>query len=108
MATAGALAHVNRLPALLIVGDVSAGHRPDPVLQRIEDFDDGTISANDCFKPVARCFEGRWRESFNTTRTGAHQLRTNSRRSTRVTRSRNSTTALTRRAVSRFSCHTVQ
>jgi TPP-dependent trihydroxycyclohexane-1,2-dione (THcHDO) dehydratase len=43
--TAAALAHVNRLPVLFIPGDVFANRRPDPVLQQIEDFDDGTISA---------------------------------------------------------------
>ena len=57
MVTACALAHVNRLPVLLICGDVFANRRPDPVLQQIEDFDDGTVSANDCFKPVARYFD---------------------------------------------------
>ena len=49
MITAAALAHVNRLPVLLIPGDVFANRRPDPVLQQIEDFDDGTVSANDAF-----------------------------------------------------------
>src|SRR5215212_7759842 len=57
MVTAAALAHVNRLPVLLIPGDVFANRRPDPVLQQIEDFDDGTISANDCFRPVARYYD---------------------------------------------------
>ncbi|WP_319532390.1 3D-(3,5/4)-trihydroxycyclohexane-1,2-dione acylhydrolase (decyclizing) [uncultured Cohaesibacter sp.] len=57
MVTAAALAHVNRLPLLLIPGDVFAGRGPDPVLQQIEDFNDGTISANDCFKPVSRYFD---------------------------------------------------
>ena len=57
MVTAAALAHVNRLPLLLIPGDVFANRRPDPVLQQIEDFDDGTVSANDCFKPVSRYFD---------------------------------------------------
>jgi len=57
MVTACALAHVNRLPVLLIPGDVFAGRGPDPVLQQIEDFDDGTVSANDCFRPVARYFD---------------------------------------------------
>ena len=55
--TAAALAHVNRLPLLIIAGDVFASRRPDPVLQQIEDFDDGTISANDCFQPVVRYFD---------------------------------------------------
>lgn len=57
MVTAAALAHVNRLPLLLIPGDVFANRRPDPVLQQIEDFDDGTVSANDCFRPVVRYFD---------------------------------------------------
>lgn len=57
MVTACALAHVNRLPVLMICGDVFANRRPDPVLQQIEDFDDGTVSANDCFRPVARYFD---------------------------------------------------
>ena len=57
MVTAAALAHVNRLPLLLIPGDVFAGRGPDPVLQQVENFNDGTISANDCFKPVSRYFD---------------------------------------------------
>jgi 3D-(3,5/4)-trihydroxycyclohexane-1,2-dione acylhydrolase (decyclizing) len=57
MVTAAALAHVNRLPVLFIPGDVFANRAPDPVLQQVEDFDDGTISANDCFRPVSRYFD---------------------------------------------------
>ncbi|MCB1351563.1 MAG: 3D-(3,5/4)-trihydroxycyclohexane-1,2-dione acylhydrolase (decyclizing) [Rhodobacteraceae bacterium] len=57
MVTAAALAHVNRLPVLFLCGDVFANRRPDPVLQQIEDFDDGTVSANDCFRPVVRYFD---------------------------------------------------
>lgn len=57
MVTAAALAHVNRLPLLLIPGDVFAGRGPDPVLQQVENFNDGTISANDCLKPVSRYFD---------------------------------------------------
>ncbi len=57
MVTAAAVAHVNRLPLLLIPGDVFASRRPDPVLQQIEDFGDGTVSANDCFRPVSRYFD---------------------------------------------------
>jgi len=55
--TAAALAHVNRLPVLIIPGDIFANRAPDPVLQQIEDFEDGTISANDCFRPVSRYFD---------------------------------------------------
>ena len=57
MVTAAALAHVNRLPVLLVPGDVFANRGPDPVLQQVEDFQDGTISANDCFRPVSRYFD---------------------------------------------------
>lgn len=57
MVTAAAVAHVNRLPVLLLPGDVFATRRPDPVLQQIEDFGDGTVSANDCFRPVSRYFD---------------------------------------------------
>lgn len=57
MVTAAALAHVNRLPVLFVPGDVFANRGPDPVLQQIEDFGDGTVSANDCFRPVSRYFD---------------------------------------------------
>jgi 3D-(3,5/4)-trihydroxycyclohexane-1,2-dione acylhydrolase (decyclizing) len=57
MVTAAAVAHVNRLPVLLLPGDVFASRRPDPVLQQVEDFGDGTVSANDCFRPVSRYFD---------------------------------------------------
>ncbi|MFK0386240.1 3D-(3,5/4)-trihydroxycyclohexane-1,2-dione acylhydrolase (decyclizing) [Agrobacterium sp. NPDC090273] len=57
MVTAAALAHVNRLPVLLIPGDVFANRGPDPVLQQIEDFGDGTMTVNDCFRPVSRYFD---------------------------------------------------
>jgi 3D-(3,5/4)-trihydroxycyclohexane-1,2-dione acylhydrolase (decyclizing) len=57
MITAAAVAHVNRLPVLLLPGDVFANRIPDPVLQQIESFSDGTVSANDCFKPVSRYFD---------------------------------------------------
>ncbi|HSE75691.1 MAG TPA: thiamine pyrophosphate-binding protein, partial [Dongiaceae bacterium] len=57
MVTAAALAHVDRLPVLLLPGDIFANRRPDPVLQQVEDFGDGTVSANDCFRPVSRYFD---------------------------------------------------
>ena len=57
LVTAAALAHVNRLPLLLLPGDVFANRAPDPVLQQIEDFGDGTISANDTLRPVSRYFD---------------------------------------------------
>ena len=57
MITSAALAHVNRLPVLLLPGDYFASRTPDPVLQQLEDFSDPTISVNDCFKPVSRYFD---------------------------------------------------
>lgn len=57
MVTAAAVAHVNRLPVLLLPGDVFANRIPDPVLQQIESFSDGTVSANDCFRPMSRYFD---------------------------------------------------
>ena len=57
MVTAAGVAHVNRIPVLFVPGDVFANRAPDPVLQQVEDFGDGTISANDCFRPVSRYFD---------------------------------------------------
>ena len=57
MVTAAALAHVNRIPVLFMPGDVFANRGPDPVLQQVEDFSDGTTSVNDTFKPVSRYFD---------------------------------------------------
>ncbi len=57
MVTAAAVAHVNRVPVLFVPGDIFANRRPDPVLQQIENFSDGTASVNDCFKPVSRYFD---------------------------------------------------
>src|SRR6516165_9781647 len=55
--TAAALAHVNRLPVLFLPGDIFVSRDPDPVLQQVEDFGDGTVSVNDCFRPVSRYFD---------------------------------------------------
>jgi len=57
MVSAAALAHANRLPILLLPGDVFASRGPDPVLQQIEIFGDGTLSVNDAFRPVSRYFD---------------------------------------------------
>ena len=57
MVTAAAVAHANRLPVLLLPGDIFAGRRPDPVLQQIEAFGDPTVSVNDCFRPVSRWWD---------------------------------------------------
>jgi len=57
LVSAAALAHVNRLPVLLLPGDVFASRAPDPVLQQVEDFHQGDFSANDVFRPVTRYFD---------------------------------------------------
>ncbi|MDI7861197.1 3D-(3,5/4)-trihydroxycyclohexane-1,2-dione acylhydrolase (decyclizing) [Rhizobiaceae bacterium n13] len=57
MITAAGVAHVNRLPVLFLPGDIFANRAPDPVLQQIENFSDGTVSANDAFRPVSRYFD---------------------------------------------------
>lgn len=57
MVTAAAVAHVNRLPVLLLPGDTFATRRPDPVLQQVESFAQGDTSASDCFRPVTRYFD---------------------------------------------------
>ncbi len=57
MVTAAALAHVNRLPVLLLPGDVFANRQPDPVLQQVEDFSDPTLTANDALRPVSRYWD---------------------------------------------------
>jgi len=55
--TAAAVAHVNRLPVLLLPGDTFATRAPDPVLQQVENFQHGDMSASDCFRPVTRFFD---------------------------------------------------
>lgn len=57
MVTAAGTAMANRLPVLLIAGDTFASRLPDPVLQQVEQFNDPTITVNDCFKPVVRYWD---------------------------------------------------
>ena len=57
LVTAAAVAHANRLPVLLLPGDTFANRQPDPVLQQIEHFDDPTVTANDCLRPVSRFWD---------------------------------------------------
>src|SRR5919206_1222733 len=57
MVTGAALATVNRLPVLLLPGDVFASRLPDPVLQQLEVPARGDVSVNDCFIPVSRYFD---------------------------------------------------
>jgi 3D-(3,5/4)-trihydroxycyclohexane-1,2-dione acylhydrolase (decyclizing) len=57
LVTAAAVAHLNRLPVLLLPGDTFASRFPDPVLQQVEDFGAPSVTANDCFKPVSRYWD---------------------------------------------------
>jgi 3D-(3,5/4)-trihydroxycyclohexane-1,2-dione acylhydrolase (decyclizing) len=57
MVTGAALATINRLPVLLLPGDTFATRTPHPVLQQLEAPYDGTLSVNDCLKPVSRYFD---------------------------------------------------
>ncbi len=57
MVTAAGIAMANRLPVLLLSGDVFASRLPDPVLQQVEHFGDPTITVNDAFKPVVRYWD---------------------------------------------------
>jgi len=61
MVTGAALATVNRLPVLLLPGDVFASRAPDPVLQQLESPAAGDLSVNDVFRPVSRYFDRIWR-----------------------------------------------
>lgn len=61
MVTGAALATVNRLPVLLLPGDIFASRTPDPVLQQLEAPHDGTLSVNDCFRPVSRYWDRIYR-----------------------------------------------
>ena len=57
MVTAAGVAHTNRLPLLLLCGDVHIGRLPDPVLQQAEHFHDPSLTVNDAFKPVVRYWD---------------------------------------------------
>ncbi len=57
MLTAAATASANRLPLLLLPGDVYADRQPDPVLQQLEQFNDLTVSTNDAFKAVSKFWD---------------------------------------------------
>ncbi|GAA4454103.1 3D-(3,5/4)-trihydroxycyclohexane-1,2-dione acylhydrolase (decyclizing) [Phytohabitans houttuyneae] len=61
MVTGAALATINRLPVLLLPGDVFATRVADPVLQQLEDPRAGDVSVNDALRPVSRFFDRVWR-----------------------------------------------
>ncbi|WP_221391166.1 3D-(3,5/4)-trihydroxycyclohexane-1,2-dione acylhydrolase (decyclizing) [Dyadobacter sp. NIV53] len=57
MITGAALATINRLPVLLLPGDIFATREPNPVLQQLESASTQDISVNDCFKPVSKYWD---------------------------------------------------
>jgi 3D-(3,5/4)-trihydroxycyclohexane-1,2-dione acylhydrolase (decyclizing) len=61
MVTGAALATINRLPVLLLPGDVFGTRTANPVLQELEDPRSFDISVNDVFRPVSRFFDRIWR-----------------------------------------------
>ncbi|MBS2040895.1 3D-(3,5/4)-trihydroxycyclohexane-1,2-dione acylhydrolase (decyclizing) [bacterium] len=57
MVTGAALATINRLPVLLLPGDIFAHRYPAPVLQQLESPHSLDVSVNDCFRPVSRFWD---------------------------------------------------
>jgi len=57
MITAAAGATINRVPVLLLPGDIFATRHPDPVLQQLESPRSRDVSVNDCFKPVSKYWD---------------------------------------------------
>ncbi|HKV58656.1 MAG TPA: thiamine pyrophosphate-binding protein, partial [Ktedonobacteraceae bacterium] len=57
MVTGAATATINRLPVLLLPGDIFARRNVAPVLQQLESEHAQDISVNDCFKPVSRYWD---------------------------------------------------
>ena len=61
MITGAAVATINRLPVLLLPGDIFARRNVAPVLQQLESTHSQDISVNDCFKPVSRYWDRLYR-----------------------------------------------
>ena len=57
MLTGAATATINRLPVLLLPGDLFATRQVAPVLQQLERPETQDVSVNDCFKPVSRYWD---------------------------------------------------
>ena len=57
MLTGAAAATINRIPVLLLPGDIFARRNVAPVLQQLESPQTQDISVNDCFKPVSRYWD---------------------------------------------------
>ena len=61
MITGAALATINRLPVLLLPGDIFANRKVAPVLQQLESTSTQDVGVNDCFKPVSRYWDRIYR-----------------------------------------------
>ena len=61
MVTGAAVATTNRIPVLLLPGDVFATRRANPVLQELEDPSTLDLSVNDALRPVSKYFDRVWR-----------------------------------------------
>ncbi|MCH7412319.1 3D-(3,5/4)-trihydroxycyclohexane-1,2-dione acylhydrolase (decyclizing) [Belliella sp. R4-6] len=57
MITAAAGATINRIPVLLLPGDIFSTRKVDPVLQQLEASYTQDISVNDCFKPISKYWD---------------------------------------------------
>ncbi len=57
MVTGAATATVNRIPVLLLPGDIFATRRVTPVLQQLERHESQDVSVNDAFRPVSRYWD---------------------------------------------------
>ncbi len=57
MLTAAAGATINRLPVLLLPGDIFASRLVSPVLQQLESQTSQDLSVNDCFKPISKYWD---------------------------------------------------
>ncbi len=61
LVTGAAVATTNRIPVLLLPGDVFATRRANPVLQELEDPSTMDVSVNDSLRAVSRYFDRIWR-----------------------------------------------
>lgn len=61
MITGAAVATINRLPVLILPGDIFARRNVAPVLQQLESTQSQDVSVNDCFKPVSRYWDRIYR-----------------------------------------------
>jgi len=61
MITGAAAATINRIPVLLLPGDIFANRMPHPVLQQLEHWGSHDVSVNDAFRPVSRYWDRIYR-----------------------------------------------